>query len=96
MHAQHVSGAVSGRRAKYYFDMFVFYDWPFPHMYFAENVAYFPFNSWLNFQRLLWDINKQTIYIAPKSNQRRITPLEPARGTPRAGCRGVMRLRFEL
>jgi len=38
-----------------YFDMFVFYDWP--HVYFAKNVAYFPFNSWLSFQRLsrlLW------------------------------------------
>jgi len=32
--------------------MFVFYDWPFPHVYFAKNVAYFPFNSWLSFQRL--------------------------------------------
>jgi len=42
-----------------YLDMFVFYDWPFPHMYFAKNVAYmyFPFYSWLSFQRLchlLW------------------------------------------
>ena len=40
-----------------YFDMSVFYDWPFPHMYFAKNVAYFPFNSWHSFQRLchlLW------------------------------------------
>jgi len=35
-----------------YFDMFVFHDWPFPHVYFAKNVAYFPFNSWLSFQRL--------------------------------------------
>ena len=39
--------------------MFVFYDRPFPHIfvYFAKNVAYFPFNSWLSFQglcRLLW------------------------------------------
>jgi len=37
--------------------MSVFHDWPFPHMYFAKNVAYFPFNSWLSFQRLcrlLW------------------------------------------
>jgi len=32
--------------------MFVFYDWPFPHVYFAKIVAYFPFNSWLSFQRL--------------------------------------------
>ena len=34
--------------------MFLFYDWPFPHVYFAENVglAYFHFNSWLSFQRL--------------------------------------------
>ena len=32
--------------------MFVFYDWPFPHVYFAKNVAYFRFNSWLSFQRL--------------------------------------------
>jgi len=32
--------------------MFVFYDWPFPHVYFAKDVAYFPFNSWLSFQRL--------------------------------------------
>ena len=34
--------------------MFVFYDWPFPHEYFAKNVAntIFPFNSWLSFQRL--------------------------------------------
>jgi len=23
--------------------MFVFYDWPLPHVYFAKNVAYFPF-----------------------------------------------------
>ena len=31
--------------------------WPFPHVYFAKNVAYFPFNSWLSFQwlcRLSW------------------------------------------
>ena len=39
--------------------MFVFfYDWPFPHMYFAKNAAYFPFNSSLSFQRLcrlLWE-----------------------------------------
>ena len=30
------------------------YDWPFPHVYFAKNVAntIFPFNSWLSFQRL--------------------------------------------
>ena len=37
--------------------MFVFYDCPFPHVYFAKNAAYFPFNSWLSFQRLcrlLW------------------------------------------
>jgi len=37
--------------------MFVFCDWPFPHVYFAKNAAYFPFNSWLSFQRLcrlLW------------------------------------------
>jgi len=38
--------------------MFLFYDWPFPYMcFFAENVAYFHFNSWLSFQRLcrlLW------------------------------------------
>ena len=37
--------------------MFVFYDWPFPHVYFAKNIAYFAFNSWLSFQRLcrlLW------------------------------------------
>jgi len=26
--------------------------WPFPHVYFAKNAAYFPFNSWLSFQRL--------------------------------------------
>ena len=43
--------------------MFVFYDWPFPHVYFAKNVAYFSFNSWLSFQRLcrlLWgfDFNR--------------------------------------
>ena len=25
-----------------YFDMFVFYHWLFPHVYFAKNVAYFP------------------------------------------------------
>ena len=41
--------------------MFLFYDWPFPHVYFAENVglAYFHFNSWLSFQRLcrlLWGL----------------------------------------
>jgi len=31
--------------------MFVFYDWPFQHMYSAKNVAniIFPFNSWLSF-----------------------------------------------
>ena len=37
--------------------MLVFYDWPFPHVYLAKNVTYFPFNSWLSFQRLcrlLW------------------------------------------
>jgi len=34
--------------------MFVFYDWPFPHLYFAENVAniIFPLIFWLSFQRL--------------------------------------------
>jgi len=32
-----------------YFDMFVFYDLLFAHVYFAKNVAYFPFNSWLSF-----------------------------------------------
>ena len=32
--------------------MFVFYDRPFPHVYFAKNVACFPFNAWLSFQRL--------------------------------------------
>jgi len=40
--------------------MFVFYDWPFPHVYFAKTVVYFPFNSWLSFQRLcrlLWECN---------------------------------------
>ena len=42
--------------------MFVFYDWPFTHMcraYYAKNAAYFPFNSWLSFQRLcrlLWGL----------------------------------------
>ena len=42
-------------------DMFVFYDWPFPHVYFAKSVGLaniiFPFNCWLSFQqlcRLLW------------------------------------------
>jgi len=42
-----------------YFDMSVFYDWPFPHVYFAKNVAYFPFNSWHSFQQLcclLWGL----------------------------------------
>ena len=38
--------------------MFVFYDWSFSTpVYFAKNVAYFLFNSWLSFQRLcriLW------------------------------------------
>jgi len=39
--------------------MFVFYYWPFEHVYFAKKVAntIFPFNSWLSFQRLcrlLW------------------------------------------
>jgi len=31
--------------------MFVFYDWPFQHMYSAKNVAniVFSFNSWLTF-----------------------------------------------
>jgi len=32
--------------------MLLFYNWPFPHVYFAKNTAYFPFNSWLSFQRL--------------------------------------------
>ena len=39
--------------------MFVFYDRPFPRVYFAKNVAYFPFKSWLSFQRscrLLWGL----------------------------------------
>ena len=39
--------------------MFVFYDWPFPHVYFAKNAACFPFHSWLRFQRLcrlLWGL----------------------------------------
>jgi len=37
-----------------YFDMFVFYDWPFPHVCFAQNLAntIFTFNSWLSFQRV--------------------------------------------
>jgi len=38
----------------FYFDMFVFYDWP---CVLCKNVAYFPFYSWLSFQRLcplLW------------------------------------------
>jgi len=40
--------------------MFVFYDWPFLHLYFANNVAniIFPFNYWPSFQRLcrlLWE-----------------------------------------
>jgi len=39
--------------------MFVFYDWPLPHVYFAKNVAniMFPVNFWLSFERLchlLW------------------------------------------
>jgi len=39
--------------------MFVFYDWPFLHVYFAKNVAdsVVPFYSWFCFQRLcrlLW------------------------------------------
>ena len=37
--------------------MFVFYDWRFPHVYLANNAAYFLFNSCLSFQRLcrlLW------------------------------------------
>ena len=32
--------------------MLLFYNCPFPHVYFAKNTAYFPFNSWLSFQRL--------------------------------------------
>ena len=45
--------------------MFVFYDWPFLHMYFAKNVAYviFHFNSWLSFQwlcSLLWGYHTHT------------------------------------
>ena len=45
--------------------MFVFYHWPFPlHTrvgLLEKNVAYFPFNSWLSFQRLcrlLWGYRK--------------------------------------
>jgi len=42
--------------------MFVVYDWPFPRMDFAKNVAdiIFHLNSWLCFQRLcrlLWRCN---------------------------------------
>jgi len=33
--------------------MFVFYDWPFPHVYSAKNVTYFPFNYWLSSQTVL-------------------------------------------
>jgi len=34
--------------------MFVFYDWPFPHVCFEQNLAntIFTFNSWLSFQRV--------------------------------------------
>jgi len=45
--------------------MFVFYDWPLAHVYFAKNVAYFPFNSWLSFQRLcrlLWGYSYQWMH----------------------------------
>ena len=45
--------------------MFVFYDWPLAHVHFAKNVAYFPFNSWLSFQRLcrlLWGYSYQWMH----------------------------------
>ena len=46
-----------------HFYMFVFYDWPFPRVYFAKNVAniIFPFNSSLSFLQLchhLWGFTK--------------------------------------
>ena len=49
--------------------MFVFYDWPFQHMYSAKNVAniVFPFNSWLSLTTmscLLWGYAISTADVA--------------------------------
>jgi len=57
--------------------MFLFYDWPFPHVYFAKNAAYFPFNSWLSFQRLcriLWGYHFHFVDSSHASN----SPVIPA------------------
>jgi len=38
--------------------MFLFNDWPFPHMCTCKDCSLFPINSWLSFQRLcrlFWD-----------------------------------------
>ena len=56
-----------------YFDMFVFHNWPFPHVYFAKNVAnsIFHFNSWLSFQRLyhfLWGYHFHFVHSNRGSN----------------------------
>jgi len=63
--------------------MFVFYDWPFPHVYFAKNVAYFPYNSWLSFQRLcrlLWGYKQaDNLHSAEIESNAHYAP-EPARG----------------
>jgi len=64
--------------------MFVFYDWPFDvstHVYFAKNVAYFPFNSWLIFQRLCRIFMGMTIELTQEIVRRITTITEDTRET---------------
>ena len=45
----------------------------FTHVYFAKNAAYFPFNSWLSFQRLcrlLWGYTSYCAYLATSASLR--------------------------
>ena len=54
--------------------MFVLYDWPFPHMCTVQkNVASFPFNFWLSFQRLcrlLWGFIFSMLPLVSRINSR--------------------------
>ena len=58
--------------------MFVFYGWPFPHMYFAKNVAkyYFPFKFLAQFSATVssftgipfkWQVSMATFYAIIKN-----------------------------
>jgi len=63
--------------------MFVFYDWPFPHVYFAKNVAYFTFNSWLSFQRLCRLLWGYTFIVDPtQANPPKTEKFDPTRSDP--------------